>query len=299
MHAMSTENLPVKGPLITIGMPVFNGAATVAVAIESVLGQTFSDFELVISDNCSTDGTTDICRRYAEQDARIRYIRQDTNIGASPNFRYVVEQARGTYFTWAAADDVRSPDFIETNVRFLENNPDYVASTSPNCFEGQEQGGSWVDFAICGDFEERVMLFLDNCGESHAIFYSVMRTKVIRACNLLGENFLGFDWAIDLFLAKQGQINRASHGQLILGRKGLSNSGNPWRTFRKSLLSWPLPFYRFSFYAWRLTAGCGLRWRMKLVAHLLKLNRQSAYHQLYAELFPYYLKHVRPWIKRA
>lgn len=296
---MSTENLSAKRPLITIGMPVFNSAATVAAAIESVLGQTLSDFELVISDNCSTDGTTYICKRYAEQDARIRHIRQDRNIGASPNFRYVVAQARGTYFTWAAADDVRSPDFIETNVRFLEANPDYAASTSPNCFKGQEQGGSWVDFAIRGDLEDRVMLFLDNCWESHAIFYSVMRTKVIRECDLLGENFLGFDWAIDLFLAKQGQINRASHGQLILGRKGLSNSGNPWRTFRKSFLSWLLPFYQFSFYAWRLTAGCGLRWRMKLVARLLKLNRQSAYHQLYAELFPFYFKHVRPWIKRV
>lgn len=297
---MSSGNSSVNAPLITIGMPVFNGAATVVAAIESVLGQTLKDFELVISDNCSTDGTGDICRRFADQDARIRYIRQEGNIGASPNFRYVLEQARGKYFTWAAADDVRSLDFIESNVRFLEDNPDYVASTSPNCFEGQEhEGRDWVSFAIRGDFEDRVMQFLDNCWESHAVFYSVMRTGAIRECSLLGENFLGFDWAIDLFLAQQGQINRTSRGQLILGRKGLSNSGNPWRTFRNSLLAWPLPFYRFSFYAWRLTAGCAWRWRMKLLARLLKLNRQSAYHQLYAELFPYYLKHVRPWIKRA
>jgi len=286
-------------PMITIGMPVFNGAKTIAAAIESILEQTFSNFELIISDNCSTDGTANICSRYAKQDGRIHVIRQDHNIGASENFKFVVKKARGVYFSWAAADDLRSPDFIETNVRFLEANPDYTASTSPNCFEGQEQGGSWVDFAICGDFEDRVMLFLDNCWESHAIFYSVLRTKVIRECDLLGEEFLGFDWAIDLFLVKQGQINRASHGKLILGRKGLSNSCNPWRKFRKSFLSWPLPFYQFSLYAWRLTAGCGLRWRIKLIARLFKLNRQSAYHQLYAELFPFYFKHIRPWIKRA
>jgi glycosyltransferase involved in cell wall biosynthesis len=298
---MSTGNHSANTPLITIGMPVFNGAATLSAAIDSILEQSLSDFELVISDNCSTDETADICKMYAAQDARIRYIRQDRNIGASPNFKYVLDEARGTYFTWAAADDVRSLDFIEHNVNFLEENPGYVASTSPNCFEGQERSDStdWVRFAIRGDFEERVMLFLDNCWESHAIFYSVMRTRAIRACELLGENFLGFDWAIDLFLAKQGDINRAAHGQLILGRKGLSNTGNPWRMFRQSLLSWPLPFYRFSFYAWRLTAGCGLRWRLRLAGRLLKLNRQSAYHQLYAELFPYYLKHVRPWIKRA
>ena len=296
---MLADDSSANVPMISIGMPVFNGAETIAAAIESILEQTFSDFELIISDNCSTDGTANICSRYAKQDDRIRLIRQHHNIGASANFKYVVGKARGVYFTWAAADDVRSPDFIESNVQFLEVNADYSASTSPNCFQGQEQDGCWVDFAIRGNFEDRVILFLDNCWESHAIFYSVMRTKVIHECDFLGESFLGFDWAIDLFLAKHGQINRAPHGQLILGRKGMSNSGNPWRAFRKNFLSWPLPFYRFSVIAWRLTAGCELRWRMKLIARLLKLNRQSAYHQLYAELFPFYFNHLRPWIKRA
>ncbi|MBC2770600.1 glycosyltransferase family 2 protein [Pusillimonas minor] len=290
----------MNAPLITIGMPLFNSEATVVAAIESVLRQTLTDFELVISDNCSTDGTSEICRRYADQDARIRYTRQTDNIGASPNFRYVLEQARGRYFTWAAADDVRSLDFLEVNVHFLERNSDYVASTSPNCFEGQEhERGAWISFAICGDFEDRVMQFLDNCWQSHAIFYSVIRTSAIRKCGFLGEHFLGFDWAVDLFLTRQGLINRTSCGQLILGRKGMSNSGNPWRTFRKSLLAWPLPFYHFSFYAWRLTVGCAWRWRVKLLARLLRLNAQSAYYQLYAELFPYYLKYFRPWIKRT
>lgn len=286
-------------PMITIGMPVFNGAETIAAAIESIQEQTFSDFELIISDNCSTDGTAKICSQYAKQDDRIRLIRQDHNIGASANFKYVVKKARGIYFTWAAADDVRSRDFIEINLRFLEVNADYSASTSPNCFEGGKPTGSLVDFAIVGDFESRVMLFLDNCWDSHAIFYSVMRTQDIRRCDLLGKNFLGFDWAVNLYLVKLGQINRATGGRLVLGRNGMSNSGNTWRSFRKSLLSWPFPFYRFSLYAWHLTADCRFCWRIKLARRLLKLNSQSARHQLYAEFFPYYLKHIRPWIKRG
>lgn len=276
---------------------MFNGATTVSAAISSILVQTYSDFELIIADNCSTDGTFEICSQFAQQDDRIRLVRQKENIGASKNFEYVVEQARGTYFMWAAADDVRSPDFIEINLRFLEANPDYSASTSPNCFEGGRKAEDCVNFAIRGNFEDRVLTFLDHCWDSHAIFYSVMRTRDIRRCDLLGESFLGFDWAIDLYLVKQGRINRTCSGQLVLGRNGLSNKGNTWRMFRKSAMSWPFPFYRFSLYTWHLTAGCGLRSRIKIALRLINLNRSAAYHQLYAELFPVYLRHIRPWIK--
>lgn len=298
---MNTENFSTNTPLITIGMPVFNGAETLAAAIESIIGQTLTDFELIISDNCSTDSTADICLKYADQDSRIYYFRQDRNIGACPNFRYVLEQARAKYFSWAAADDVRSPDFFENNIRFLDSNPNYIASTCPNCFEGQELSdeGQMVNFSLRGNFEDRVMLFLDNCWDSHAIFYSVMRIEAINSCYLLEENFLGLDWAINLFLARQGEINRTSKGKLILGRKGFSNGSNPWKSYRKSVLSWPLPFYKFTFYVWRITGGSKLRWRIKLGLRLLMLNLHSAYQQLIAELYPYYLKHVRPWIKKA
>ena len=289
----------IKEPLITIGMPVFNGEVSLAFAIESFRNQTFSDFELIISDNCSTDRTRDICTYYAELDTRIRYIRQAQNLGASQNFRAVLNQARGKYFTWAAADDVRSLDFIEINVHFLEENHDYVASTSPNRFEGEKnQSGPWIKFDIKGEFEDRVMKFMNNCWESHAIFYSVMRTNTISKCEILGESFLGFDWAINLFLIQQGQINRTTCGQLIFGNKGMSNSGNRWRMFRNSMLSWPLPFYRFSFFALRITAGCELVWRLKLLSHLLNLNLKTSNQQLNAELYSLYLKFLRPRLRR-
>ena len=279
-------------------MPVFNGEVTLSKAIESLRNQTFVDFELIISDNCSTDATKDICTHYALLDMRILYIRQPLNIGPALNFNFVLEQARGRYFTWAAADDVRSRDSIERNIKFLEKNPDYVASTSLNYFEGQKnEPNSWISFDIKGKFEERVMQFMDNCWESHAIFYSVMRTNIISKCNILGDNFLGFDWAVNLFLIQHGNINRDFHGQIIFGMKGMSNSGNPWRLFRKNIINWPLPFYRFSLYAWRLTTGCLLLWRFKLLALLLQLNLKSAYHQIHHELNVYYIKYLRPWIK--
>ena len=288
-------------PLVTIGMPVFNGATSIAAAINSILDQTFRNFELVISDNCSTDDTAEICKRYAKIDNRIRYVRQDSNVGASLNFSYLAKQARGAYFMWAAADDIRSPDFLEHNVRFLTKNHDYVASVTPNRFETRtaSEEEAWIDFSITGSFENRLMLFLDTCWDSNGIFYSLMRTDVIRDCSLLGENFLGFDWAIDVFLIKHGKVHRTSHGYLILGRNGSSNSINPWRLFRTSSLSWVFPFYRFSLFTLGLTSGCKLGWRIALVLRLLRLNFCSAYEQLYAGAFECYLKYLRPRLKKS
>jgi glycosyltransferase involved in cell wall biosynthesis len=98
---------------VSIGMPVFNCAPYVSRAIESILGQTHRDFELIISDNASTDGTGEICQTYAAKDSRIRYFRQPENIGASNNFKFVLQQARHELFIWAAGDDWWDSDRLE------------------------------------------------------------------------------------------------------------------------------------------------------------------------------------------
>ncbi|HEX8916315.1 MAG TPA: glycosyltransferase, partial [Humisphaera sp.] len=94
-------------PRLTIGLPVYNGARYLAQALESYLGQTFTDFELLISDNASTDATPDICRAFAARDGRIRYTRNQMNLGAGPNFNKVYRDSRpAPFFKWTAADDV-------------------------------------------------------------------------------------------------------------------------------------------------------------------------------------------------
>jgi glycosyltransferase involved in cell wall biosynthesis len=106
---------------VAIGMPVWNGEAFLSEAIESILAQTYDDLELVISDNASTDATPEICRTYAKRDARVRYIRQEANIGANPNYIEVFRRSSGRYFKWAAHDDVLAPGFIQECVRVLDN----------------------------------------------------------------------------------------------------------------------------------------------------------------------------------
>lgn len=107
-------------PIVSIGMPVYNGERFIREALDSLLAQTFTDFELIISDNASTDATESICRNYAEQDPRIRYIRQRENLGALPNFQFVLNEASGEYFMWAAYDDKWDRDWIESLKNVLE-----------------------------------------------------------------------------------------------------------------------------------------------------------------------------------
>lgn len=99
--------------MISIGMPVYNGEKYIKEALDSLLSQTYRDFELIISDNASTDSTQSICESYAIKDKRIRYIRQKNNIGPAANFKYVLDQASSEYFMWAAHDDIWSNNWIE------------------------------------------------------------------------------------------------------------------------------------------------------------------------------------------
>lgn len=130
-------------PRLTIGMPVYNGEQYIGAAIESLLNQTFTDFELVISDNGSTDETENICRRFESLDKRVTYIRQAENRGAIANFNCLVEFAQGEYFKWAAHDDVCEPNYLEECVQVLDSNPElaWVHSDSDMI---DEKGDSWL-----------------------------------------------------------------------------------------------------------------------------------------------------------
>jgi glycosyltransferase involved in cell wall biosynthesis len=108
-------------PVVSIGMPVYNGEKYIREALDSLLTQTFADFDLIISDNASTDGTENICREYAGKDKRIRYIRQELNQGASQNFNHVLNMADGKFFMWAAHDDKWNKDYVELLSKELAN----------------------------------------------------------------------------------------------------------------------------------------------------------------------------------
>jgi glycosyltransferase involved in cell wall biosynthesis len=110
-------------PGLSVGLAVYNGENYLAESLDALLGQSYEDFELIISDNASTDSTDDICLRYAKQDSRIRYIRQPRNIGLAPNHNFVFGQARGELFKWASHDDLYARDLLQHCVAALDENP--------------------------------------------------------------------------------------------------------------------------------------------------------------------------------
>lgn len=115
-----------KKPTVSIGMPVWNAENYIREALNSILKQTFKDFELIISDNGSTDTTQKICEQYARKDKRIKYVRHETNQGAAWNYNYVVGLASGKYFKWAAHDDNLAPAFLKECVDVLEKDESVI-----------------------------------------------------------------------------------------------------------------------------------------------------------------------------
>jgi glycosyltransferase involved in cell wall biosynthesis len=118
----------IKSPKISIGIPVYNGEKYLELAINSLLNQSFQNFEIIISDNASTDKTEEICRSFQSQDRRIVYHRNPVNIGAANNYKKVFQLAKGQFFKWMAHDDRCSPNYLEECVRVLEDDPDIVMS---------------------------------------------------------------------------------------------------------------------------------------------------------------------------
>jgi glycosyltransferase involved in cell wall biosynthesis len=116
--------------LVSIGMPVYNGEKYVRQALESLLAQDYGNFELIISDNASTDGTAGICREYSRRDKRIQYFRSERNMGAAWNFNRVLELSMGKYFMWAAHDDAYLPTFLRRCAEALETTPSAVLAFS-------------------------------------------------------------------------------------------------------------------------------------------------------------------------
>lgn len=113
-----------RSDCVTIGLPTYNGAGSIARAIDSVLAQTYPNIELVVSDNASSDGTAEIVLAYASRDPRVRYVRQPENIGLTANFNFVLRMASGSYFMWLSDDDWMEPNYVQACLRYVLEHPD-------------------------------------------------------------------------------------------------------------------------------------------------------------------------------
>lgn len=177
------EIIVTDAPRLSVGLPVYNGQRFLAEALDSLLDQSFTDFELIISDNASTDDTEEICRRYAAGDTRIRYLRQPRNIGCNPNHNAVLGEARGEYFKWAAHDDLYGRDLLARCVEVLDEHPDVVLCHADMAII--DESGAVVrhfDYTLATgstDVRERFRSLVVTDGADDE--YGVMRTDVLRS----------------------------------------------------------------------------------------------------------------------
>src|SRR5512133_46681 len=171
-------------PLVSVGLFVYNGERFLEETLRSILNQTFTDFELVISDNASTDRTGEIAKAYAERDDRIRYYRSEKNMGAGWNSRRVYELATGKYFKQAAVDDLIEPDFLRQCVEILESDPNCVVAHSRT--KEVDENGTFIRNYVTpmktdsNDPVERFRGILMTGGDMCYQIFGVMRMSALR-----------------------------------------------------------------------------------------------------------------------
>lgn len=208
--------------LVTIGIPTRNRAGLLKRAISSALAQTYTPLELVISDNASSDDTARLCKELGELDKRVRYLRQDLNLGAVGNFEAVLEAALGQYFMWLADDDWLDTDYVSRCTLVLQDSPQVQLVAGRTWYH---QGESQAFDAEVVDVDEtrpdqRVLSYYRQA-RTNSVFYGVARTEVLRERLPLKRCF-GSDWLTVAFLAYRGGIRTLNETTLHRSVGGLS-----------------------------------------------------------------------------
>jgi len=250
-------------PKVSIGLPVFNGEKFLRERIDSILKQSYSDFEIIISDNASTDSTPEICKEFLEKNKNIQYFRQEKNIGGMNNYSFVLTQAKGEFFVWAAVDDMWHEDFIKKNLMVMINNKDLVGSVSKEKIfsPSKEDLVNLKNYSktrkffreklismrpnlypISGSYLEKIRKVLITRASN--MLYGLMRRKALLK-SITNERFLGDEWCVMLNVVKYGNYNEINEQLLYRFERGASWHGIIYlaKNFNKSLLGKIFPNY--------------------------------------------------------
>jgi glycosyltransferase involved in cell wall biosynthesis len=187
-------------PRLTLGLPVYNGERFLAASLDALLAQTYTDFELIISDNGSTDQTAEIAKHYAAIDHRVRYVRHPRNLGSSFNHNFVIEQARGEFFKWASDDDLYAPDLLQRCIDALDARPEIsLAHAWTALIDDAGEIIYPIDYALTTDVPDAVMrlrsvLYADGGDD----IYGVIRMSVLQQIAPFGS----YHWSDRTFVAE-------------------------------------------------------------------------------------------------
>lgn len=205
-----TQDKKASNPLVSIGLPIYNEEFFLRDTLDSLLAQDYSNIEIVISDNASTDQTEDICRDYANRFPEIRYIRFDTNKGQGKNFNKVLSESEGEFFMWASGHDLWSPNFISACLKKLNLNEDAIVAV-PSC-EWIDGNGKVMEkksgFSDTSGMDPIARYFTMFWGNMHPA-YGLMRTNIIKTWPI--REIIGEDLIMMTFLALKGDFVHAEN----------------------------------------------------------------------------------------
>lgn len=223
---------------ITLGLPVYNGECFIEKKLNSILSQTFQNFELIISDNASTDLTPQICKKFLEKDDRIKYYRQDQNMGPNWNFNFVLDKANSPYFIWMGVNDEISKYFLEKNHNILETKSNVVGSISRIKIRDEENNvkkdffvkmiKNWRSlkssgsYSISGTYKNKTRFYLKN--STCQLIYGLFRTNELKK-SVVKDSFVGNDWATMLNVLKFGDFYIVEDDIMYEDIEGLSSTG--------------------------------------------------------------------------
>ena len=265
-----TENLSKFYPGISIGLPVYNGEKFIQKRIESILNQTFQDFEIIISNNASTDSTEEICLQFKKKDKRIQYFKQSYNIGGMSNFSFVLKKAKCEFFVWAAVDDDWHPEFLKKNYEFLKVEKDFVGCVTKEDFINSKDDEINIRnfskirknlrnkihskrpnlYPINGKYYKKIKDILKS--KSSNILYGLMRTEALQK-SMINERFLGDEWPIMFNVVKYGNYYEIDEKMLFRSEHGASWSGilDLARKFNHNVLGIIFPNYPLTLWCLR------------------------------------------------
>lgn len=260
--------------LVSIGIPTWNRVSMLKRTVESALAQDYSNLEIVISDNASTDGTEEFCRTLSDRESRVRYMRQPVDAGQIINLAEVLNHAKGEYFMWLGDDDWLDEDYLSRCMEILETNPDYaMVAGRTRWFRGEKHAYDAPAVSLLQETGSmRVSAYFAELW-GNEIFYGVMRRHIAQTLPPF-QNVIGFDCLISAAVAFAGKvrtieatwINRTLGGTSETPEKLASVLGLPsfQATFYRESVAW----FAFREIAWRGPAfrSLGLGGRLALAA---------------------------------
>jgi len=279
---------------ISIGLPVYNGSKFLTKRLDNILSQTFQDFELIISDNASTDSTSEICKKYADKDDRIQYFRQKENMGATWNLKFVLRKAKYDYFVWAGVDDIWKSEFLTKNIHELVTNRKLVGSMGKINFYGfdEHSKSEKIDtkfrtflkkirydlkpggiYPLSGSYENKIRNFLKK--SRMQMIYGIYKKDSLRE-SFSHDKFVGYDTAIIMNILKKGDFNVVNEVLMDVYTAGVAKTGmiNYSRHFNNGILGIVFPMSPLTIWSWN---NLGSKLFLKNLDYFVQLNLWGAF----------------------